>query len=74
MSLPVVVVVFVAFAAFGMVAALSANIVRSGLRLAREVKAFANEMMPAVQLLAEEGDRAARKAGELADKASRLRS
>jgi hypothetical protein len=73
-SLPAIVILIVLFAAFGLVAAITANLVRSAIHVGKAAKQFFDEAAPFIAELQKEGELAADRAAKLSEKAAALRS
>lgn len=74
MSAPWIVVLIVGLAAFGLVAAITANIVRSAMRVGKAAKQFLEDASPLIAELQAQGEQAAEHVAKLTERASSLRS
>jgi hypothetical protein len=73
-SAPWIVVLIVVLAAFGALVAITANIVRSAIRVGKAAKQFLDEASPLIGELQAQGEQAAERVAKLTERSSSLRS
>jgi ABC-type Fe3+-hydroxamate transport system substrate-binding protein len=73
-SAPWIVILVVVLAAFGLLAAITANIVRSAIRVGKAAKQFLDEASPLIAELQAQGEQAAERVTKLTERSSSLRS
>ena len=74
MSAPAIVILIVLLAAFGLVVAITANLVRSALHVGRAAKQFLDDASPMIAQIQAEGEKAADRVARLSEKSAALRS
>jgi hypothetical protein len=72
-SVPWIVILIVLFGALGLIAAITANLVRSAMHVGKAAKQFFEEATPLIAELQAEGERATQQAAKLAEMSAALR-